>query len=96
MNITKEQIKAKILSDQKWLERAILAIYDRQVTAEKADQNTKFTNMKGFNKPDAKKLSYYASWIKSGRSLSGWHLENARRKMVKYCGQLEKIAQGVL
>jgi hypothetical protein len=94
MNITKDQIEVKIATDQKWLERAILAIFKKQTSDEQTAEQSKYQNLRGFNGPDAKRMTYYACWIKSGRHLSGYHLELARKRMKKYCGQLEKIANG--
>lgn len=91
---TREEIEDKIINDQKWLERGILAIFEKQTAYEKDAEFSQENNKVGFNKPDARKLSYYAKWIKSGRHLSGHHLENAKKKMVKYSGQLKKIANG--
>jgi len=94
MNITREQIESKIMTDQRWLERAILAIYERQTRDEQATDQSKYHNLVGFSGPDAPRLSYYAGWLKSGRHLSGKHLDTARKRMKKYCGQLLKIANG--
>jgi len=91
---TKEEIRNNIQNDQAWLERAIVAIYDRQTEDEKAIQDAKERNNVGFNKPDSGRGSYFAKWIKDGRHLSGKHLEKARKMMIKYSGQLEKIANG--
>lgn len=92
MSITKEFIAFKIASDQRWLERAILAIYKRQTHDEQRDEQSKYHNFRGFNGPNAKRMTYYACWLKSGRSLSGRHLEDARHRVQKYCGQLLRIA----
>lgn len=94
MNITKDQIRQKILTDQRWLERAVLAIFERQTRDEQTAEESKYHNLRGFNGPDAKRMTYYACWIKSGRHLSGLHLEKAKKAMQKYCGQLERIANG--
>ena len=39
-------------------------------------------------------MSYCAKWILSGKHLSGEHLNKARKHILKYSGQLEKIANG--
>ncbi len=91
---TKDEIRERIEQNDKWLEHAICALYDRQTSYEKQVEDSNMHNSIGFNKPDSHKLSYYAKWIRSGERLSGHHLENARRKMLKYSGQLTKIANG--
>lgn len=91
---TVEEIKSKIENNQIWLERAILAIFDKQTNEEQKTDESIEHNGVGFNKPDSYKLSYYAKWIKSGKHLSGWHLQNAKIKMAKYSRQLTDIANG--
>jgi len=91
---TKDYLKEKILNNSKWLERAIVAIYDKQTYDEKKIEETKYYNNIGFTGSDAKRLSYYAKWILSGKHLDGWHLETAKRRIVKYVGQLIKIIGG--
>jgi len=95
-SITKEHIEAKIATDQRWLERAILAIYERQTRDEQVSETSKYQNFRGFNGPDAHRMTYYACWLKSGRHLSGRHLDDARKRVKKYCGQLLRIANGEL
>ena len=89
-------IKAKITTDPRWCERAILAIFDRQTTAEQETEETVIHNKMGFTAFDANKLSYYAKWIQSGRHLTGKYLEDAFHKIGKYAKQLEKISKGEL
>lgn len=87
-----ETIKEQIKKNQAWLERAILALFEKQTSDEKITEDTHHHNKQGFNKPDAHLLSYYAKWIQSGKHLDGAHLEKARNKVLKYSGQLTKIA----
>ncbi|MGD9678115.1 MAG: hypothetical protein AB7V16_07095 [Vulcanibacillus sp.] len=92
MSFTKDFIKEKLLSDTRWLEHGVLAIYNRQTYEEKNIEKTKEHNGVGFTSSDARYLTYVAKWISSGKHLSGRHLEKTRRQMVKYSGQLTKIA----
>ncbi len=87
------EIKQKLETDQRWLERAIVAIYKLQTEDEKNSENTKYHNGVGFNSADAHILTYCAKWILSGKPLSGTFLEKAKKKMVKYTKQLETVAQ---
>ena len=93
---TREQIEEKLLSSQAWLERGILAIFERQTNDEQYSEATKYLNAKGFSACDASYLSYTAKWIKSGKHLSGYHVIKARERMMKYAGQLTLIANGEL
>jgi len=92
--ITRETIKEKILTDDRWLERGILAVYRLQTADEQNTETTSEHNGVGFNAFDARSGSYYAKWLESGRSLSGPHLAKARKLCLRYIGQLERIANG--
>lgn len=89
---TMQEIKVKILTDQRWLERAVVAIYRRQTSQEQISETTLDHNCRGFSAFDAKMGTYYAKWIQGGKNLSGKHLEKAKKMMQKYVGQLEKVA----
>lgn len=91
---TRAQIMAAIETNPNWLERGIVAIYNKQVQDEKRDETTKYHNRVGFRPNDAKRLSYYAKWIISGHHISGHHVNIAKVRMRKYCRQLAKIANG--
>jgi len=90
---TADEIQVKIETDQKWLERAIVAIYNRQTTDEKQSEQTKHHNGVGFTGADAHFLTYCATYILSGRTLSGNFIPKARKRMVKYCRQLEELTK---
>lgn len=52
-------------------------------------------NKIGFNKPDAKIMTYYAEYmIKTHKHLSGKFLNDAKKRIIKYISQLTKIANG--
>jgi hypothetical protein len=95
MNATKwteESITALLVNNDRAVERAILAIYDRQTADEKSAQTTRHSNRMGFSWASAQLGSYYAKWIKSGRKLTGTHLDRARKMAIKYRRQLCAIA----
>ena len=89
---TKETIKTLLLSNDRAVERAVLALYERQTIAEQHTDSTQHKNGMGFSAFHAKMGSYYAKWIKNGNHLSGVHLGKARSLSLKYCGQLSDIA----
>lgn len=93
---SKAEIRVKIMEDQRWLERAVVAIYDRQTGEEKIREVTLKHNNVGFNGADARIGTYIAQWIKKGNHLSGGWLERSRKMMAKYAGQLAKIANGMM
>jgi len=91
--ILKEKIKYKIATDPKWTEKAILALFNYQTSYEQNIEDTVEHNCVGFNAPDARRLTYYAKWIRSGKHLDGWHLSKAQTMIKKYAGQLVEIAE---
>lgn len=88
------EIRMKIDADQRWLERAILAIYKRQTTDEKRDEDAKHLNAMGFSASDAHYLSYCAKWLLKGNHLTRHHIDKARERMRKYVKQLVLVANG--
>lgn len=95
--MTKNLVRFKMANNQRWLERAILAIDARQTNDERAVRQTKYDNDRGWNAADARIGGYIAQFIRSSRNpegqrLSGKWVSIARRIMHKYAGQLCRIA----
>lgn len=91
-----DYIKYLLYMNNLAVERAIVAIYQRQTHDEQHSSDTKHSNGIGFSGADARLGSYYARWILSGRRLSGHHLEKARAMSQKYVRQLAEIAEAKL
>jgi len=91
---TRTQIVAILKTRDDAVDRAMLRIWQLQTKDEQKTDATKHRNNVGFNATDAKKGSYYARWVKSGRKLSGHYLDHARRMAIKYSRQLTDIANG--
>lgn len=91
---TKEEIAAKLATDDKWLIRGLLAIYAHQTEEEKASDTTKEDNGIGFNAFDASILSDMAKQYKDWGRLTKRQLVIVRKCMKKYAGQLARIANG--
>ena len=94
---TKEQIAGKLVTDQKWLERGIIAIHARQTADEQDAGVTKYDNSMGWSGADSGFGSYLAKYIKNSRKpvgtiLSGKYIGMAQRLMKKYAGQLVLVA----
>jgi len=94
MAYTADMIKEKLQTNQAWLERAVIAIYEYQTEHEQQVEVTEEYNKVGFSAADANYLSYIATWLNSGKHLSGTHLQKVRGRMIKYSGQLARIANG--
>lgn len=98
---TKEAIRAKIQTSDKMVERSLLKLYARQTADEQASQGTHHENGQGFNGTDAFILSSFAEWIikgqakniPEGKRLSAKQREIARKKLLKYAGQLLEEAE---
>jgi hypothetical protein len=93
MELTKESVCRLLQLNDRAVERAILVLFDRQTRDERRDSLSKYRNFAGFSAAHVSKGSYYARWIKSGRHLTCWHLENARRITQRYTKQLLLVAQ---
>lgn len=94
----KNAIRLKVANDQRWLERAILAIDARQTSDERMVRQTKWENNRGWNAADARIGGYLASFIRGsrnpeGQALSGKWVSIARRIIQKYAGQLSRICE---
>lgn len=93
---TKETIKAKLAVDDRWLLRGLVAIYNKQTEDEKAVGVTAHDNGIGFNGVDAEILTSIAQQNIARGSVSPKQLAIVRKKMMKYAGQLAKIANGAV
>ena len=87
-----EEIKEMLYFNPRAVERAVMAIFKLQTTDEKRFNKTNHNNGLGFNGVDAPILSSFAKWLNTGRHLSQKQMAIAKKKIIKYSGQLTKIA----
>lgn len=108
MNWTKDSIKAKMSQTNPegdmWVVRGMLAILQWQTAEEQANGMTVEDNGVGFNGVDAEILTSFCQQasrvlesrpndpMRYTRCLSPKQMEIARKKMLKYSGQLARIA----
>jgi hypothetical protein len=92
----KATIRAKLETSDAWLTRGLVAIYNKQTDSEQNDGQTHEDNGIGFNGADAELLSSYASQFIARGFLTPKQIEFTRKKMLKYSGQLAKIANGTV
>lgn len=93
----KEQfIREQLASNDNWVLRGLVAIWNKQTADEKEVKVTRHSNGIGFTGSDAEFLSKLAERVSSGYSLSFKQMECIRRGMKKYSGQLRRIADGVI
>jgi hypothetical protein len=100
MNWNRDAILQKLQSDDRWIERALVAIYRFQTDSEKATETTRVHNDVGFNHADAPVMTSMAKQcIKRGfltPKQIAWlraTTPSGRMRIGKYVGQLERIAK---
>jgi hypothetical protein len=91
---TREDIVAMLNTNDRAVERGVVAIWQRQTADEQSTDTTRHSNGIGFSGWSAHSGSYYAKWVESGRRLTGKHLDKARKIALHHAGQLTRIANG--
>lgn len=89
---TKEEIRKNLEISDKWVTKAVVAIFKYQTEYEKNAETTHDNNNVGFSGCDAQIMSSFAKWINRGLNLTPKQMVIARKKAIKYAGQLTKIA----
>jgi hypothetical protein len=92
--ITVEYIKQQLASNDRWAQRAVVVIYEKQTASEKTSLQTREANGVGFNMMDAEILSSFAEKLKKGWSMSPKQMAIIHKKMPKYANQLLRIVKG--
>jgi len=92
MKITAMQLQQGLDTNPKWVERAIVVLYERQTADEKATASTHIHNKRGFASCDARSGTYMARWVLKGNRLNGEWLIRARKMAKKYIRQLLEAA----
>ena len=97
---TQAEIKDNLAEHDVWVTKGVVAIYNYQTADEQACEETKDHNGVGFNGVDGHIMSSFAKQINNFRPgkfrspLSKKQMTIARKKIMKYSGQLTKIANG--
>jgi len=99
MTLTAAAIREKLMTDDKWLARAIVALNDRQTVDEQRDETTKYHNEKGFRPAHAKRGTGMAEfYIKRGyltpKQTAWWRAvtPSGKSRIEIYANQLLKVA----
>ncbi len=98
----KDEIKNNLKSKDIWVTKGVVAIYNLQTEDEKRIGGTRDHNGIGFNGADGEIMSSFANQIirwnrkpnKYRSPLSYKQMILARKKILKYAGQLSRIANG--
>lgn len=93
---TKEEIKTLVATNDKVLYGALKQLYARQTADERELKETNCQNGLGFNGVDAPFLTNVAEFLLKTGFLTDKQKVITRRKLVKYTGQLTKIANGLV
>ena len=89
---TKDEMKEILTKYDDQVCKAVVKIYECQTTEEQKSHETKQNNGVGFNGADAPIMSSFAEFYMKRGYLSPKQLVVARKKIMKYAGQLCKIA----
>jgi hypothetical protein len=89
---TKDQIKTMLETRNVAVIKGILAIFAYQTATEQTVEETNQSNGVGFNGVDAPIMSSFAKQLQNGRTLSEKQMVLARKRIIKYAGQLLRIA----
>ena len=89
---TKDEIKGLIESRDDAVVRGMLRIYDLQTESEKVFADTHAHNGVGFSGGDGEIMSSFVELYNKTNFLSYKQMKIARKKMLKYAGQLTKIS----
>ena len=89
---TKEEIKNLLETRDDAVVRGLLAIWEKQTKAEQEFGETAEHNNVGFNAIDAKICSSFVRFYNEAGFLTKKQMVIARKKIMKYAGQLKKIA----
>jgi len=90
----KEDIKKLLVENDVAVLRGLLRIYNLQTEDEKQMDDTRYNNGIGFNGVDGFIMSKFATFYMSRRYLTRKQFDLAKKKIMKYSGQLAKIANG--
>ncbi len=93
---SKTDVRELLTKNDFAVKRAIIALYSLQTESEKSQHTTKEHNKKGFNSADADFLSSLAEQLVKSGTLSAKQLASGRKAVMKYSGQLSRIANGEL
>ena len=88
------EIEDMLRSNDRAVERAMVAIWERQTMDEKVTQDVKHSNNRGFSHWSARSGTYFAEWVRKGGRLTGKHLDKARKIALHHAGQLTDFANG--
>lgn len=88
----KEYIQYNLNTNDKWLYRALVKLFEYQTIEEQVFDESRELNRVGFNSTDAQLLSSYAKQYNDKHFLTPKQKEWCRKKIVKYWEQIWNIS----
>ena len=85
------RLQAKLKTDSKWANRALLAIFKNQTEDEKTDSSVKYHNAMGFRAVDSYILTSFATQLQTRGFLTPKQMVIVHKKMPVYARQLMKF-----
>jgi hypothetical protein len=89
-------IKNMLSKNDAWVYRGVVAIFKKQTEDERIVRQTKHSNNVGFTGADAEFLSAMAIIAIEGRVFTPNQMRETQKAMIKYAGQLMKIAENMI
>jgi hypothetical protein len=89
---TADEIKALLTTNDKFVMRSIVKLFERQTIDEQAVDGTSHSNGVGFNGTDAFIMSRFAKFFMERGYMTPKQLAIGKRKIMKYAKQLANIA----
>lgn len=93
---TKAEIKDLLKTNDRAVVRGIVVIYSLQTEDERLSAFTKESNGVGFSSFDAEFMTSLAQFILQNGHLTARQMTYGRKRIMKYAGQLAKVANGKL
>lgn len=89
---SKGEITHLLETNDTMVSRSLVKIYEKQTLDERSAEMTAYRNGVGFNVRDARFGTSLAKVMERGGTLSDKQIISARKMLIKYSGQLTKIA----
>lgn len=91
---TKEEIKNLLMTNDVAVIKGLIRIFQLQTSDEQNAEFTKYNNGVGFSGFDGEFMTSVAKWFLDHGFVSEGQFKFVKKKMMRYAGQLAKIANG--
>jgi len=91
---TEAEVRNNLLTNDKWVIRGAIALFNKQTESEKAAETTNEKNHVGLSAADAHYVCWVVKNLFSQDKFPAKSISKVRAKIIKYSGQLARIANG--